>query len=271
MANITHSVMMKLTRATFGVAMLGAALALTSCSTQIAHQDGPPKFYVDEKKVPNATPKPEPLAKHGNMPSYTVFGRRYYTLKSSKHYEQEGIASWYGTQFHEHLTSSGEPYNMLGMTAAHKTLPLPTYVEVTNLKNQRKIIVKVNDRGPFAPGRIIDLSYVAAKKLGMLGHGTTHVRVKAIDPTTFGETIQLAAHAPISAAKALYLQVGAFHDRARAENLRSRLVALLGKPIHIAAGKLYRVQMGPFKTAAEANTFSSRLKSLGIQANKRFA
>src|SRR5579862_3215978 len=158
---------------------------LTSCS-HLHKKDGPPNFYVDETKVPNAVPKPEPLAKFGNMSSYRVFGKRYYVMKSSKHYDQVGIASWYGTQFHSHKTSSGEPYNMLSMTAAHKTLPLPTYVQVTNLRNHRKIIVKVNDRGPFANGRIIDLSYVAAKKLGMIGHGTTMVRVTAIDPHTFG-------------------------------------------------------------------------------------
>ena len=159
-------------------------MLLSSCG-HVAHKDGPPNFYVDETKIPNAVPKPEPLAKYGNMSSYRVFGKRYYTLKSSKNYEAVGVASWYGTLFHARRTSSGEPYNMLAMTAAHKTLPLPTYVEVTNLKNQRKIIVKVNDRGPFESNRLIDLSYVAAKKLGMLGHGTTKVKIKAIDPYTY--------------------------------------------------------------------------------------
>lgn len=158
---------------------------LTSCSWFRKPVDGPPNFYVDETKIPDAVPKPEPLAKYGNYPSYVVFGKRYYTLKSSKHYSAVGTASWYGTLFHKRRTSSGERYDMLAMTAAHRTLPLPTYVEVTNLRNHRRVIVKVNDRGPFHSKRLIDLSYVAAKKLGMIGHGTTVVRVTAIDPYTF--------------------------------------------------------------------------------------
>ena len=164
------------------------ALLLSSCSR--GRRDGPPNFYVDETKVHNAVPKPERRAKLGNMRSYVVKGRRYYTLKSSKHYRAVGTASWYGTMFHAQRTSSGEPYNMLAMTAAHKTLPLPTYVEVTNLANHRKIIVKVNDRGPFKSNRIIDLSYVAAKKLHMLGRGTARVSIKAIDPYAFGRRIR---------------------------------------------------------------------------------
>lgn len=155
---------------------------LSSCSH--VRKDGPPNYYVDETKIPNATPKVERLSKHGNMRFYWVFGKRYYTMRNSKNYHAVGTASWYGTKFHTRHTSSGEPYDMLAMTAAHKSLPLPTYVEVTNLKNKRKVIVKVNDRGPFESNRLIDLSYVAAKKLGMLGHGTATVRIKAIDPRT---------------------------------------------------------------------------------------
>lgn len=113
-------------------------------------------------------------------PSYRVFGRPYFVMKSSKNYEEKGIASWYGSQFHRRFTSSGERYNMFHMTAAHKTLPLSTYVLVTNLMNGRKVVVKVNDRGPFVSNRIIDLSYAAAKKLGMVGLGIVRVNVKAI-------------------------------------------------------------------------------------------
>lgn len=165
-------------------------LALSSCST-VTH-DGPPNFYVDETKIPNAVPKPERLSRIGNQPSYVVKGRRYYVMRSSRNYDQIGVASWYGTAFHARHTSNGERYNMLAMTAAHKTLPLPTYVEVTNLRNQRKIIVKINDRGPFAPNRIIDLSYVAAKKLHMLGPGTALVRVRAINPYQYQQEVVLA-------------------------------------------------------------------------------
>jgi rare lipoprotein A len=170
-------------------------LLLAGCAFT-RHKDGPPNYYVDVSKIPNATPKVEPRARYGNLPSYTVFGKRYYTLKSSKGYQAIGTASWYGTQFHSLRTSSGERYNMLGMTAAHKTLPLPTYVQVTNLKNHRQVIVKVNDRGPFASNRIIDLSYVAAKKLGMLGHGTATVEVKAIDPLTYHHPLLMASSKP---------------------------------------------------------------------------
>ncbi|HVE43654.1 MAG TPA: septal ring lytic transglycosylase RlpA family protein [Gammaproteobacteria bacterium] len=165
--------------------LVGSLFTLSGCSH--VQQDGAPNFYVDERKVPDAVPKCEPLAKYGNMRSYYARGKRYYVLRSSKNYEATGTASWYGTRFHRVRTSSGERYNMLAMTAAHKTLPLPTYLEVTNLKNGRKVIVKVNDRGPFHGNRIIDLSYVAAKKLHMMGHGTTVVHIKAIDPATYRE------------------------------------------------------------------------------------
>src|SRR3990167_10024829 len=173
--------------------LLFTALLLSSC-THVARQDGPPNFYVDETKIPNAVPKAEPLAKYGNMQSYRVFGKRYFTLKSNRNYDEIGTASWYGTKFHAQRTSSGARYNMLAMTAAHKSLPLPTYVQVTNLTNGKKIIVKVNDRGPFEGNRIIDLSYVAAKKLGMLGHGTALVRVKSIDPLKYGRHFTIAEH-----------------------------------------------------------------------------
>lgn len=170
--------------------------ALVLCSCSHVRRDGPPNFNVDETKIPNAVPKPERLSKYGNMRSYTVNGIRYYPMRSARHYQAVGTASWYGTLFHEQRTSNGERYDMLAMTAAHKTLPLPTYVEVTNLRNHRKIIVKVNDRGPFKPGRIIDLSYVAAKKLGMLGRGTAPVRVVAIDPYEFARNLNKARTRP---------------------------------------------------------------------------
>jgi rare lipoprotein A len=254
------------------VLVLFAITLLNGCS-HTSRKDGPPNYYVDETRIPNAVPKIEPLSKYGNMNHYTVFGRRYYVMKTSKNYQEQGIASWYGTQFHSHHTSSGERYNMLAMTAAHKTLPLPTYVEVTNLKNGKKIIVKVNDRGPFESNRLIDLSYVAAKKLGMIGHGTTHVDVKAIDPrdalaqpellvkksnpTPYfpldyqKQNKEYAESKPIQHTRkpkrlasytsarssyideSLYLQVGAFHTKSHAEKLRKKLVTMLAAPVSI--------------------------------------
>lgn len=133
--------------------------------------------------VPDAIPRPEPRARYGNPPFYDVFGKRYYVLSSSVGYWERGVASWYGPGFHKEKTSTGEPYDMYGMTAAHKTLPLPAYVRVTNLQNGRSVVVRVNDRGPFVGNRIIDLSYTAAAKLDMLRNGTAMVEVRTIDPS----------------------------------------------------------------------------------------
>jgi rare lipoprotein A len=161
-------------------------LDLTACSTTShryrLRQDRPPSFKINANKIPNAVPKAEPLSKRGNPKSYVVKGRRYTVLKSAKGYHARGIASWYGMKFQHFQTTNGETYNVAAMTAAHKTLPLPTYLQVTNLRNGKKVIVKVNDRGPFAKNRLIDLSYVAAKKLDMLAQGTAPVEILAITP-----------------------------------------------------------------------------------------
>ena len=132
--------------------------------------------------VPDAVPRAEVKTRSGNPESYEVDGKEYHVLDTSRGYSQRGIASWYGQAFHGRSTSSGEPYDMYLMTAAHKTLPLPTYVQVTNLENGRTVVVRVNDRGPFVEGRIIDVSYVAAQRLGMVGRGTAQVEVVALDP-----------------------------------------------------------------------------------------
>ncbi len=146
-------------------------------------RDTAPAINIDVSRIQDAVPVPVERSRYGNPESYVVHNKRYHVLDSSQGFAQKGIASWYGTKFHGRRTSSGEPYNMLAMTAAHKTLPLPTYVEVTNLDNKRKIIVKVNDRGPFKSGRIIDLSYVAAKKLGIAEKGTGRVSIRTIEAT----------------------------------------------------------------------------------------
>jgi len=138
---------------------------LVACSTPVT--DSGPSGYVDVSGIPDAIPRNEPLSRGGNQASYEVFGKRYYVLNSAEGFTERGVASWYGNKFHGNQTSNGEIYDMYAMTAAHKRLPLPSYVRVTNLKNQRSVVVRVNDRGPFHKGRIIDLSYVAAKKLGI--------------------------------------------------------------------------------------------------------
>jgi rare lipoprotein A len=249
---------------------LGITL-LNGCSTTTSNkviQDGPPPYEVDVSTIPDAVPKAEKASKYGNMPSYKVYGKSYYPLKTSKNYHEVGHASWYGRKFHAQRTSSGEPYDMLLMTAAHKTLPLPSYVQVTNLANNRKVIVKVNDRGPFASNRILDLSYVAAKKLGIVGHGTAKVDIRAITP---GDDSY--KNAPVFAknrsSKFVYLQVGAYQNRARAENMKSRLKSWTSSSVkitqHVKSSKhLYRVQIGPIKDVATAKKITKRLKAVGI-------
>jgi rare lipoprotein A len=169
-----------------------AAAGLTACfsTPPKPHVSGPssappPSLAAPTPpdSVPDAVPRFEPRSRNGNPPFYDVFGKRYYVLSSGIGYWERGVASWYGPGFHKERTSTGEPYDMYGMTAAHKTLPLPIYVRVTNLQNGRSVVVRVNDRGPFVGNRIIDLSYTAAAKLDMLRNGTAMVEVRAVDPS----------------------------------------------------------------------------------------
>ncbi len=168
---------------------LTAALGLAGCFTS-RHETAPPPApppatpppVATPPTIPDAVPKVEPLSRYGNPPFYDVYGKRYYVLSSSVAYLERGVASWYGPGFHQVRTSNGETYDMYGMSAAHKTLPLPAYVRVTNLENGRSVVVRVNDRGPFVGNRIIDLSYTAAARLDMLRNGTAMVEVRGIDP-----------------------------------------------------------------------------------------
>lgn len=182
--------------------LLLAALALSACSTapvQRAGRDGgPSRPPIDVMAIPDAVPKVEPRSRYGNPANYVVFGQRYHVMPTSDGYVERGVASWYGDKFHGKRTSSGDPYDMYGMTAAHKTLPLPTYARVTNLQNGRSIVVKINDRGPFVDNRIIDLTYTGAAKLGLLGAGTGLVEVRALDPRRPdpGPTLLMAKNAP---------------------------------------------------------------------------
>jgi rare lipoprotein A len=164
------------------VLTLPVLLALGGCGGTPARQE-----VAGGDHPPDAVPKVEPKSRHGNMGSYVVFGRRYYTKASSRDHRERGVASWYGTKFHGRKTSSGEIYDMHQMTAAHKTLPLPTYARVTNLENGRSAVVKINDRGPFVGDRVIDLSYAAAKKLDVVKKGTARVEIVSVDPRDHGE------------------------------------------------------------------------------------
>lgn len=145
-----------------------------------AHKDGAPWWDVDISRIPDATPSLHTGPYKANP--YTVLGKTYFPIQDSRNYVASGTASWYGTKFHGQNTANGEVYDLYGMSAAHKTLPLPSYVRVTNLDNNRTVILRVNDRGPFYSDRIIDLSYAAAKKLGYAETGTARVKVEGIDP-----------------------------------------------------------------------------------------
>lgn len=228
--------------------------------------DGPPPRDVDVSNIPDAVPKVEPITAAGNKSPYTVLGKTYTVMPSSLGFRQQGTASWYGNKFHGRNTSNGEPYSMYEMTAAHKTLPIPSYVRVTNLENGRSVIVRVNDRGPFHGDRIIDLSYVAAKKLGYSDYGTAKVMVEAIDPLKYqNNSVQTPQIYPqpsvIPSAQPLasndndqlpanaFLQVGAFSSELAANSLSQRVQGLTEYPVVVRQpnrpSTMYKVLVGP--------------------------
>jgi rare lipoprotein A len=186
-------------------------------------------------------------------------------MSSSQGYSERGIASWYGTKFHGRRTSSGERYDMYAMTAAHRELPLPTYVRVTNLRNGRSAVVRVNDRGPFLGNRIIDLSYAAATKLGILGKGTGLVEVTALNPNRPASPPR-RVRTITNRAPNLFIQVGAFASKSNAEQLSYRLSNSLRRPVRIQqAGNIFRVQIGPLSGVEQVDEVSLHLPALGIQ------
>ncbi|WP_027858874.1 septal ring lytic transglycosylase RlpA family protein [Marinobacterium jannaschii] len=231
-----------------------------------------PDQPVDVSHVKDAVPRVEPKSRGGNPASYHVLGKTYYVKASASGYQEQGHASWYGKKFHGHKTSNGEVYDMYKMTAAHKTLPLPTYVRVTNQGNGRQVVVRVNDRGPFHPGRIIDLSYAAASKLGMLGAGTARVKVEAIDPRSWQKTSQVlaAAEVPVRDVSGQYLQVGAYASRRSAEQVQEKLqgvaegLSVVIRPVLRGSQKLHRVQLGPLASDQQVRRMQSRLGAAGF-------
>jgi rare lipoprotein A len=258
---------------------LAAAAALCSCFStppQPSTLPAPPPVPITPPRppdsVPDATPHIEPRARNGNPPFYDVFGKRYFVLSSSVGYVERGVASWYGPGFHKIRTSTGEMYDMYGMTAAHKTLPLPAYVRVTNLQNGRNVVVRVNDRGPFVGNRIIDLSYTAAAKLDMLRNGTAMVEVRSVD-SSVPVPVTATAQAPPDAAPAtgptLFVQAGAFSDPANAERLAEKLRGgsygnIFVRDDQIAGRRMYRVRIGPVPDVAEFDRVVAALERVGI-------
>lgn len=265
-----------------GVATLG--LVLVSCSTgrspqqqggvrsqpgldiNRAHKDGAPWWDVDVSKIPDATPTVHNGPYKANP--YTVLGKTYYPMGESRNYVAQGTASWYGTKFHGQNTANGEVYDLYGMSAAHKTLPLPSYVRVTNLDNNRSVILRVNDRGPFYSDRIIDLSYAAAKKLGYAETGTARVRVEGIDPQQWwaqrGRPAPLVLEQPqVAQAKPLSSNTGAVEQWTPPPQQHAAAVV----PVQVAsnassASSGMYLQVGAFANPDAAELLRSKLSTM---------
>lgn len=248
-------------------------MVLTACSTHTGrysqkHDSTPSrKPYLSE--LIDAVPRDELPSRGGNK-NYTVRGKHYNVLSTSKNFKETGIASWYGSKFHGHLTSNGEIYNMYGMTAAHKNLPLPTYVKVTNNNNNKSVVVRVNDRGPFHESRVIDLSYSAAYKLDMLKTGTTNVTIEVIDSKSNiknSSPKKIQKKTPvITSSKTLnnYIQILATQSRQNAINQSSMLQQQFNTPnITTYSDGIYRVKLGPFSNELHQEKTLQKIRTNG--------
>lgn len=253
------------------------ALALAGCG-MFAKRESPPAppskggYYKDDGPgeapppnllaTPDAQPRVEPLHRFANRP-YQVFGKDYVPRTALAPYRERGVASWYGRRYHGGRTSSGEPYDMYAMSAAHPTLPIPSYARVTHLASGRSVVVRINDRGPFHADRVIDLSYVAAARLGIIRDGSAVVMIDAIVP---GDKAATDSGPPPAAepSRGVYLQLGAFSARESAENFRARLqreLAWLPEALHVVAGDaLFRVHLGPYHSQDEARSVAERIQ-----------
>lgn len=242
-----------------------------------------------------AVPKEEPVSKYGNPKNYKVMGKTYTVKQTSKGYSEVGIASWYGKDFHGKRTSSGTPYNMYSYSAAHKTLPIPTYVKVTNLENGKTVNLRVDDRGPFSKGRIIDLSYQAAKDLGVIAKGTAKVKVEALQPYQYlnsdkaayghtytpelsfsdsrGDKIEVANEAayvppPTYQNTGSYtVQLNAYSSEYNAANYQDQIRQTFNLPAEVHYdGQFYRVIVHRYNTQREAEDAAFSLKGQGLSA-----
>lgn len=262
------------------VAMALAVLAGCSSAPRgggYYQNDGPGSRPASElDRVPDAVPRIEPLASGPNRP-YAVRGRSYTPQTADRAYRQRGLASWYGRQFHGRPTASGEPYDMYAMTAAHPTLPIPSYVRVRHLGNGREVIVRVNDRGPFVSGRIIDLSYAAAHRLGYIAQGHAEVEIERIthEEIRAGRWQREAAPTPepilvrttpppAASAGGYWVQLGAFRQRDGAESFMGQVgaqVEWLAPLLTIfTEASLHRLQAGPYASRTEASAAAQRIR-----------
>ena len=249
--------------------IVASILLLSSCFSNF-FGDGPPRI-MKNISTKNAIPRSEPLSNYGNGDEkgyYEVRGKRYKVMPSAKDYKARGIASWYGTKFHGRYTSNREIYNIYAMTAAHKTLPLPTYLEVRNLVNNKTIIVRVNDRGPFIDNRLIDLSYAAALKLDIVKNGTAQVEIRTVTEKNDDLDKNIDEEA--------YIQIGAFEEK---ENAYDYLKLLKDNKFNSAnvrkeynwlrpLSPTYKVQIGPIKNKKQHNELLSRLRKIGVYQTK---
>ncbi|WP_377369452.1 septal ring lytic transglycosylase RlpA family protein [Rhodanobacter aciditrophus] len=261
-------------------------------------QDHGPTDEVNVDHLPDLVPKYEPKSRGGNKSPYEVWGKKYYVMDSAEGYTATGTASWYGNKFHGHKTSNGETYDMYAFSAAHKSLPLPTYVKVTNLDNQRSVIVRVNDRGPFHGDRLIDLSYAAAARLDYHNKGLARVKVEAITPKP-GEVVSVKTNKqPVASAPSTpvaiepspvvapasapsndllfsHLQLAAFSKESSADNLKQKLFEQFDTAINIQTRQsddgLYRVFVGPYDSNAKLEAWQAKLESAGFGKSVKVA
>ena len=237
--------------------------------------DGPPDNVPDNlAETPNAVPRDEPFHRFANRP-YTVFGHTYVPVLNKDATRERGIASWYGKKFHGQRTSSGEPYDMFAMTAAHPTLPIPSYARVTNLKTGQWVVVRINDRGPFHSNRVIDLSYAAAVRIGIAGPGSGMVEVERVFESPDPERVASQAPPPpappaaetaviVEEKAGLWLQLGAFSSHESAESFREKMAKELNwinEPIQISSREgLHRVRLGPYRNREEASAIADKVR-----------
>ena len=240
-------------------------------------QDRAPSKPIELGSIPDVVPAPVVRTLAGNRSPYSVLGETYFVLPSEEGYSERGTASWYGEKFHGHKTSNGEVFDMYHVSAAHKSLPIPSFLKVTNLDNNRSLVVRVNDRGPFHGDRIIDLSYAAALKLGYAEIGTARVELEAIVTEKLSNEYGLGQDSNLkrgaikpSKSSEQYLQVAAFSNQLSAKKLSQKLKEMLVSPVLVSsmkdsAGKvLYRVRIGPIDDPAELKKITERLVSADL-------
>ncbi|HET9463052.1 MAG TPA: septal ring lytic transglycosylase RlpA family protein [Thiobacillus sp.] len=254
--------------------MVAVVLAFAGCSSSPSTSTKPAPattaksggYYLDDgpqanppetlDAVPDAVPRDEPLHRYANR-TYAVLGNTYTPQTTRRGHSEEGLASWYGKRFHGKKTASGELYDMYAMTAAHPTLPIPSYARVTALNNGKSVVVRINDRGPFHSKRVIDLSYTAAHKLGYLKRGSTRVRVESLDASAYGKQGDALR-------EGVYLQVGAFSRTDSAQQLLDRLTRALdldaSRARVVLKGTLHRVQLGPYSGDDAAHADRARVR-----------